>query len=130
MLTIEGIHHVSLNVRDLRRSKDFYERILGLQELPRPAFDFEGAWYAIGTTDQQLHLIVYKGETLRTGEVDTKDGHFALRVSSYENTQKWLDQCGITYTAKPYGKAGFPQIFILDPDQNIIELNAERLEEN
>jgi len=28
----------------------------------------------------------------------------------------------------PTGKAGFPQLYILDPDRNVIELNAERLD--
>jgi hypothetical protein len=28
----------------------------------------------------------------------------------------------------PTGKAGFPQIYLLDPDRNLIEINAERLD--
>jgi catechol 2,3-dioxygenase-like lactoylglutathione lyase family enzyme len=31
MIPIELIHHVSLNVRDLEKSKEFYKAILGLQ---------------------------------------------------------------------------------------------------
>jgi hypothetical protein len=28
----------------------------------------------------------------------------------------------------PDATAGFPQLYILDPDRNVIELNAERLD--
>ena len=42
----------------------FYGTVLGLRELPRPAFDFEGTWYAL--SDRQLHLIVHPpARTLR-----------------------------------------------------------------
>ncbi|MDF2835679.1 MAG: glyoxalase, partial [Paenibacillus sp.] len=38
MILHESIHHASLIVTDLERSKAFYEQILGLRELERPAF--------------------------------------------------------------------------------------------
>src|SRR5690606_38488003 len=59
----EDIHHVSLTVTDLARSKTFYQEILGLREIERPAFNFEGAWFGIGSSGRQLHLIVHDGET-------------------------------------------------------------------
>ena len=64
MLKIETIHHVSLPVKDLARSKQFYSEILGLTEIARPPFDFPGAWYQVG--DRQLHLIVHDSSTFRT----------------------------------------------------------------
>ncbi|MFH5181766.1 VOC family protein [Paenibacillus sp. TAB 01] len=128
MFTIEGIHHVSIAVRDLARAKAFYEQVLGLQEMERPPFDFQGAWYAVGT-GQQLHLIVHEGETLRQGEIDTRDGHFAIRVASYKETKAWLEKTGVPFEARPHARAGFPQIYVLDPDRNVIELNADQLDE-
>ncbi|GAA4831858.1 VOC family protein [Paenibacillus vulneris] len=129
MMTIEGIHHVSVCVRDLERSKAFYKNIIGLQEIERPPFDFPGAWYSLGSGGQQLHLIVHNGETLREGEIHTRDGHFAIRVRSYKEAIQWLNQNGIPHEARPYPKAGFPQIYVLDPDRNIIEINAEICDE-
>ncbi|MDF2959274.1 MAG: glyoxalase [Paenibacillus sp.] len=126
MINYECIHHVSLTVRDLERAKAFYENVLGLKQIERPPFDFPGAWYAVGAGGQQLHLIVHEGETLRQGEINTRDGHFAIRVSSYKAAQAWLDRQGVPYEARPFAKAGFPQIYVLDPDRNIIEFNAER----
>ncbi|MFD0679083.1 MULTISPECIES: VOC family protein [unclassified Paenibacillus] len=126
MINYSAIHHVSLTVRDLERAKTFYAEVLGLKEIERPPFDFAGAWYAVGEGGQQLHLIVHEGETLREGEINTRDGHFAIRVGSYKAAIAWLDQKGVPYEARPFAKAGFPQIYVLDPDRNIIEFNAER----
>lgn len=126
MIHCNSIHHVSLNVRDRERARAFYSDILGLQPLARPPFQTDGLWYAIGDQGQQLHLIVYPGETLREGKIDGSDGHFALRVRSYQETIDWLQHHDIEYIAKPDSIAGFAQIFIKDPDHNVIEFNVER----
>ncbi|MDQ1912010.1 VOC family protein [Paenibacillus sp. GD4] len=129
MIPVEGLHHVSITVSDLERSKTFYREVIGLQEIARPPFDFPGAWFAMGAAGQQLHLIVHEGETRRQSGIDTRDGHMAIRVSSYKATRAWLDRQGVAYEARPRAKAGFPQIYVLDPDHNIIEFNAEALDE-
>jgi glyoxylase I family protein len=126
MIKYQMLHHVGVNVTDLARAKVFYTDVLCLSEIERPNFSFPGAWFAIGT-DQQLHLIVHNGQTVRSGQLDSRDGHFALRVSSYEETVKWLSECGVPFDARPNSTAGFPQIYVLDPDRNIIELNADSL---
>ncbi|WP_219835084.1 VOC family protein [Paenibacillus sp. R14(2021)] len=126
MIRHEGIHHVSLIVTDLGRAKRFYEEVIGLQPIVRPAFDFPGAWYAIGGSGEQLHLIVHAGEMGRSGGIDTRDGHFAIRVADFDETIAWLDRCGIEHRNNRNSITGFAQIFLLDPDHNIIELNAAR----
>ena len=35
---------------------------------------------------------------------------------------------GLRMKLNPRATAGFPQIYILDPDHNVIEINAERLD--
>ncbi|WP_028608769.1 VOC family protein [Paenibacillus harenae] len=124
MMKHEGLHHISIIVSDLERAKAFYENVIGLQEIQRPPFDFPGAWYAVGGGGQQLHLIVHHGETKRTGGIDTRDGHFAIRVSDYACTIDWLERHHVGYKANPNSITGFAQIFVLDPDRNVIELNA------
>lgn len=135
MIEITGLHHVSLAVTNLERSKAFYRDVLGLREIERPAFEFAGAWYAVG--DRQLHLIVHDKPTLRTRGIDSHDVHFALRVASYRETVASLQALGYSSDAREagkrlrenqWGKAGFPQVFVLDPDRHVIELNAERLD--
>jgi catechol 2,3-dioxygenase-like lactoylglutathione lyase family enzyme len=135
MIEVISLHHVSLPVTNLERSKAFYRDVLGLSEIERPAFEFAGAWYALG--DRQLHLIAHDKPTLRSRGVDSHDVHFALRVASYRATVAFLESRGYSKDAREptmrlresqWGKAGFPQVFILDPDRHVIELNAERLD--
>jgi glyoxylase I family protein len=135
-----AIHHVSLPVSDLERSKRFYSDVLGLREIERPPFDFPGAWFAVGDGTNQLHLIVSEGSTFRAGKgVASRDIHFALRVPSYQEAKAELEAKGYgtekdahdlqALKARPHATAGFPQLYILDPDRNVIEINAEKLDE-
>lgn len=137
-MKIEAIHHVSLGVTDLERSRKFYTDILALDELARPLFDFPGAWFSAGAS-HQVHLIVHPHSTFRTGKgLDNRDGHFAVRVASYRQTVAYLRSKGYREDAgddhfqrmilQPHATAGFPQIYILDPDRNVIEINAAHLD--
>ena len=135
MIEVGHIHHVSLPVTDLERSRAFYRDVLGLTEIARPPFDFPGAWFAVG--DGQLHLIVHDRPTLRTRGIDSHDVHVAFRIKSYRETLAFLRSRGYHSDApdeqkrlreSPRGRAGFPQAFILDPDRHVIELNAEHLD--
>jgi glyoxylase I family protein len=126
LIDFKSIHHVSLSVTDLEQAKQFYGEILGLKEINRPNFDFPGAWYKIG--DQQLHLILYQdSETLRKNrQVETKDGHFAIRVQDYYQTLAYLKDKGVLVTENPNSKSGFAQLFCTDPDNNLIEFNVDQ----
>ena len=126
MIEVQQIHHVSLAVTDIERAKRFYREILCLEEIDRPNFGFPGAWYQIG--NQQLHLIVYlEAKTLRgTNELSSREGHFAFRVKSYDETLRWLKEKGVEIYENPTSKSGFAQIFVADPDGNLIELNTEQ----
>ena len=43
-LHITSLNHIAVCVTDIARSKRFYSGVLGLKEIPRPAFPFDGAW--------------------------------------------------------------------------------------
>jgi len=137
-MQIQALHHVTLTATDLERSRRFYREILGLREVERPPFPFPGAWFEVAG-GQQLHLIVHGDATLR-GEkgIDTRDNHFAIRVANYRAAVESLRSRGyhedgdaldlLKMRLQPKGAAGFPQVYILDPDRHVIEINAERLE--
>lgn len=132
-MQIAAIHHVSLTVSDLERSRTFYRDVLGLAEIARPNFSFPGAWFQLGAA-QQLHLIVHPHATYRDGKpLDTRDLHFAVRVDDYMATADYLRGLGYREDAadefrrlifNPRATAGFPQMYILDPDRHVIEINA------
>jgi len=137
-MEIEALHHVALNATNLDRSRRFYQEILGLEEIARPPFPFPGAWFRLAG-GQQLHLIVHTSPTLRKSSViDTRDVHVAVRVASYGRALERLRSLGYREDAtdgdtrrmivNPRATAGFPQIYILDPDLHVIEINAEHLD--
>ncbi len=126
MFEAESIHHVSLAVTDLAAARRFYGEVLGLREIPRPAFPFAGAWYQLG--DRQLHLIVHSAaRTLRgTRQIDSHDGHVALRVTSYTQAKAHLEAHGVAFRDRYDNHTPWAQLYVTDPDGNVIELNAER----
>ena len=139
MIGIASIHHVSLNVRDLEQSRTFYREMLGLSEIQRPNFSFPGAWFAVGAL-QHLHLIVHLGR-----HVPRRQGHRHARQPLRRARAKLLrrrwNSCAQQgyredspdelkrMQLQPHATAGFPQIYILDPDRHVIEINASALDE-
>jgi len=136
MFKVEMLHHVAISVSDLVRAKAFYGGLLGLEEIARPAFPFGGAWYRIA--DRELHLIVSRNPTFRTGKgVVVEDGHFALRVRSFRVALAYLeangfrqdtDEPGRSMRVNPHSVTGYPQIHLIDPDRNLLEINADSLD--
>ena len=127
-----SFHHVSLPTRDLEQSAAFYETVLGLKRTQRPPFKTVGIWFGVGRN--QIHLIVYPEASFRPSKkVDSSDIHFALRVEDFEAACAHVKSHGYDDTLADLhpkkmllrrdGNAGFPQLFIMDPDFNTIELN-------
>lgn len=133
-MEITAIHHVALTVTEIERSRKFYSEILAIKEIPRPPFDFPGAWFQVGSS-QELHLIVHDRATFRGKPLDTRDVHFAVRVPNYHAAVEFLRSKGYREDAdpddpyfmvvQPHPTAGYPQIYICDPDRHVIEINAE-----
>jgi len=132
------LHHVLVATRDLASSRRFYSEVLELREIPRPAFRFDGAWYQFGG-GQHLHLIADDQKTLRSNQkLDTMDVHFALGMASYKKTLDWLHSKGyredladddpMKLALRPNSIVGRPQLYIMDPDRNVIEFICDVLE--
>jgi len=102
--------------------------VLGLEEIARPAFDFDGAWFRAGP--QQIHLIVTPAADAapRPGSPETRGHHLALRVRSYRDTLDHLRALGVPSIDRPRNKTPWPQIYISDPDGNVVELSADVLD--
>ncbi len=120
------LHHVALSVTDMEKATWFYGEVLGLTPIWRPPFDFPGAWYQLG--DRTLHLIVHPAtHTLRgTRAVDPRDGHLALRVTSFEQTVARMKSFGVQCLELADNLTPWAQIYVTDPDGNVIEFNVDR----
>lgn len=118
-MKIHELNHVAIHVADLERSCVFYRSVLRLEALPRPAFDFPGAWFRLGVT-QELHLIGRPGPVIPANA----NHHFALRVENLAAWAEQLQQAGAAFAPKKQRPDGAWQIFLRDPDGHYIELFA------
>ncbi len=87
-LRVHSIDHVTLVVKDLERSRRFYVDVLGMREVPRPAFSFAGSWFQAGAT--QIHLILEfagsgpAGNLLPAPQRGSRTQHLAFLVDDAE----------------------------------------------
>ena len=127
MLEITTLNHLAVCVTDIARSRRFYGGVLGLKEIPRPAFPFEGAWYELAD-GRQFHLIVHDNPlTLRgTTAIDLRDGHVAFGVEDFDRAVAHLQGAGVECVVRPENITPWKQLYFTDPDGNVIELNALR----
>lgn len=126
-IRVQRIDHITIVVKDMAVSRRFYEDTLGMQEVPRPGFAFPGLWFQAGTT--QVHLI---GEHPESGPPGTylpencslsRTRHFAFEVENAFAAHDRLNELGIEIVAGPkYRPDGPIQLYIFDPDQNLVEL--------
>src|SRR2546423_1770844 len=91
-MTVHELNHVALHVTDVERSSDFYRRVLHLEPIPRPAFDFPGAWFRLGSS-QELHLI----GRVSTFSPTNRNNHFALRVDDLDEWARHLKNVGAAF---------------------------------
>jgi catechol 2,3-dioxygenase-like lactoylglutathione lyase family enzyme len=99
-------------------SEAFYRDVLGLPQMPRPAFDFPGAWFRLGQT-QELHLI---GNRTQPVHSHSRGTHFALQVADIRAAETELQAKNAAFTGPKQRPDGNWQIFIQDPDGHYIEL--------
>jgi len=112
------LNHVAVHVEDVERSCRFYEDVLKLDKIPRPAFSFPGAWYRLGE-DQELHLI---GERDKPVHSHSRGTHFALMVDDIDAWEAYFKQQGVDYLPRRTRPDGAYQIYVADPDGHHIEL--------
>jgi len=127
------LHHVSLTTKNLTKAVKFYTDVLGFKQIARPAFPLGGAWLKAGSVE--IHLIDYpQGSFRNTKSVGTDDVHFAMRVKDFESLIAKLNlhgyQVGLEegdnkrLIIKPKSMAGYSQLYIMDADSHLIEINA------
>ena len=117
-MRINQLNHVGIHVADVHKSRAFYGQVLGLKEIPRPAFSFDGAWFEFGPA-QELHIIDGRDEPTVS---QPRGNHFALRVPNLNEAAAELRAKGISMHGPQTRPDGVKQLFIRDPDGHTVEL--------
>lgn len=118
----KAIHHVSMIIADRRVAREFYQGVLDLEVVNRPALGFPGLWLSIG--EQQIHLLELPNPDPVTGrpEHGGRDRHLAMMVEDLDSLAERLEDHGISYTRSQSGRRA---LFCRDPDGNGLEFIEE-----
>lgn len=120
-----AIDHYAINVVDLNRSVDFYQKVFGLQEITNGTGLAHIKWLRLGTT-QELHII----------QVDSLDKklpkgvHLALAVSDFDRFRESIEALNLDYSDWPGAAKAIStrpdkvrQLYFQDPDGYWVEVN-------
>ena len=123
-MSVGVLDHYNVSTRKLKETVSFYEDVLGLNNGPRPPFDFPGAWlYSEGQPVLHLNDISQTDREQRpdSGVID----HVAFGSRGFEAMKKHLAGKGVTYRVNVVPNSTRRQIFLRDPNNVEIELNFE-----
>ena len=126
-IRVRTLDHVTIVVADLERSRGFYVDVLGMDEVPRPAFSFAGKWFRAGGT--MIHLILEHAESGPAGIfvpekfTSTRTHHFAFEVEDAKGAERRLVELGLPLVSPAKQRPdGAVQVFVNDPDGHVVEL--------
>ena len=115
-----GLRHVALNVRNVRRSLEFYSDVLGMKLEWMP--DDQNAYLTSGQDNVALHQLPEESEIAPAQLVH----HIGFVVRRPEDVDSWADRIrmhGITLAAEPKThRDGARSFYFHDPDGLLIQL--------
>lgn len=115
-----GLRHVALNVRDVRRSLDFYSTVLGMKLEWMP--DEQNAYLTSGQDNLALHQLPPGSEPDPVQLIH----HIGFVVQRPEQVDEWADRVrsrGIPLAANPKThRDGARSFYFRDPDGLLIQL--------
>lgn len=128
---VSALEHVTIRCTQLRRSRDFYVDLLGLEEGARPGFAFRGYWLYLGGA-AVVHL-VEAADKPSSGEreiVDSAAGsgtgsfdHVAFRGDDAPAMREKLRKSGTPFKERTVPGGALSQIFVRDPEGVLVEIN-------
>jgi glyoxylase I family protein len=124
-LKIGIIDHIAINCVDFQKSRDFYERILGLRMLETvDCGDFDISYFAL-PAGGRLELFDYRGKNKVTSHEESDSGlrHIAFQVEDVAAHEKELIAAGvrITLSTCDLPNLGARVLLFLDPNGVTIE---------
>ncbi len=126
---IEALDHVNIITADLAGSVRFYTELFGLEprDGPPPLTHENARWMYDAAGRAVIHINSL--ECPRAYDRQVRPGptgalhHVALRCSGYEELCARLVRRGLEHRINVVTAIGLKQIFVLDPNQVLLELN-------
>ena len=128
-MKISNIDHVSINVTDIKKSLDFYSRILGLkQQQTVDCGEFDITYFAL-PGGSRLELFDYHGKNRNTSREESEVGlrHVAFQVEDVAAHEKLLRAEGveITLPTRDLPNLGARVLLFRDPNGVTLEFCEE-----
>ncbi|NQV99749.1 MAG: VOC family protein [Rhodospirillales bacterium] len=134
-MPLTSLDHYLLQVADLEASKNWYVRVLGMEEGPMPDFRVPACWLyvngapvlhmTVGGKDVSEVRLKYLGQesqaTSGSGVID----HVAFKATGLAETIAHLEAEGAEFTKRQVDAEGAFQLFVKGPDGVKIELNFD-----
>ena len=116
MSRVSFLHHMNVQISDREQTKDWYQRVLGLEFIDR------------GSVPNKRQLQLYLGSAeihfqVRENPQTVSSNHFGVEVPDWEGMLGHLDKLEVSYSqpgTREYN--GSVYTYIHDPDGNMIEL--------
>jgi catechol 2,3-dioxygenase-like lactoylglutathione lyase family enzyme len=126
---VEALDHVNIITADVEGSARFYAQLLGLEprDGPPPLTHTNARWMYDKAGRAVLHINSL--DCPRAYDRDVQPGptgalhHVALRCSGYEELRARLQRFGLEHRLNEVPAVGLRQIFVLDPNAVLLELN-------
>jgi catechol 2,3-dioxygenase-like lactoylglutathione lyase family enzyme len=138
-MPLSHIEHYLIAADDMERTRDWYCKVLGMEEGWHPDFGFPVCWLYLDGRDV-VHISqsakqageiqkAYLGRTSQdtgagTGAID----HIAFRATGLKATMAHLRASGVEFSERRANGQALYQLFMVDPDGIKVELNFDAAE--
>lgn len=128
---LRGFTHVSLSVKDLMTSAEWYQRVLGLRVLV-PPFEQDTYRETILSLPNGTGLCLQQHTANSGADFDERRtglDHLSFDVPSKQDLEHWVnrfDELGVSYSREPDSLQFGSMVVFRDPDNIQLELHCRR----
>ncbi len=137
-MPLEHIEHFLVQTSDIEKTREWYRRVLGMEDGPAPDFKFPVHWLYLGgrdvvhiteggakTSENRKRYLGQQSEAVKgSGAVD----HIAFRCTGLKQMIDHLKAQNVSFRQRMVSDQGLYQLFLTDPNEIKIELNFSNAE--